>query len=96
MPMKRLPLLLDHQPSPLVRAATYLLVPIVLVVALPILLLLILVLYLAALLHGAKVFVFMITGTNETAEEDMQKPHFLERQASASELPDESAPTAKG
>ena len=76
--MKRLPLLVDDQSSPLVRAVTYLLVPIVLVVALPFLLLLVLFIYLAALVHGARVFVYVVTGKEEPAEPSVQKPHFID------------------
>jgi hypothetical protein len=88
--MKRLPLLLDDHPSPLVRAAFYLLVPVALVLALPILLLLILVLYLSAMFHGARVFVTVIR-RKEEPERELPKPHFLEIQAPAKALPDASA-----
>jgi hypothetical protein len=88
--MKRLPLLVDDHPSPLIRAATYLLIPVVLVVALPIILLLILVLYLAAIFHGVRVFVFVYRGKDATPENDYAKPHFLEIKPDVKSLPDES------
>jgi hypothetical protein len=96
--MEHLPTPLDNQPSPLARAATYALVPIVLVLALPILLLLVLFLYLAALVHGGRVFVYFISGREERAESEAPKPHFLQLQDQNMALPDESAssePTRK-
>ena len=87
--MKRLPLLLEDHPSPLVRAAIYLLVPVALVLALPILLLLILVLYLSAIFHGARIFVTVVR-SKEVPEHDLPKPHFLEVQTPVKALPDES------
>ena len=92
--MKRLPLLVDERSSALARAATLLLVPIVIVLALPLIFLLILVLYVAAVLHGAKVCVHVFTGKPEPSESDMSRPHFLD--LPAKQLPDESAPPAKG
>jgi hypothetical protein len=88
--MKRLPLLLDDNPSPLVRAGFYLLVPVALVLALPILLLLILVLYLSALFHGARIFVTVVRREQAPGHE-LPKPHFLEVPEPAKALPDESA-----
>jgi hypothetical protein len=88
--MKRLPLLLDAHPSALVRAGIFILVPIVLVLSLPFILLVILVLYLAALFHGGRILVFVISGKKPTPEHDFQKPHFLEMQVSDRALPDET------
>jgi hypothetical protein len=93
--MKRLPLLLDDNPSPLVRAAIYLLVPVVLVLALPILLLLILALYLSALFHGARIFVTVVR-RQEAPEHELPRPHFLEVPDPAQALPDESAADQAG
>ncbi len=91
--MKRVPLLVDDHPSPLVRAALYLLVPVALVLALPLLLLLILVLYLAAMFHGARIFVTVVR-RREEPEHDLPKPHFMDIQEKVKALPDESqAPT---
>jgi hypothetical protein len=87
--MKRLPLLLDDNPSPLVRVATYLLVPVALALAVPVLLLLILVLYLSALFHGARIFVTVVRRKQEP-EHELPKPHFLEIPGPAKALPDES------
>ena len=88
--MERFPRLVDNRPSPLVRAATYLLIPIVLVVALPIILLLILLLYLAAIFQGARVFVFVHQNKNEEPDNDYAKPHFLDIHPDVKSLPDES------
>jgi len=88
--MKRLPLLLDAHPSALVRAGIYVLVPIILVLSLPLILLVILVLYLAALFHGGRILVFVISGKKPTPEHDFPKPHFLEMQVADQALPDES------
>lgn len=88
--MKRLPLLLDAHPSALVRTGIFFLVPIVLVLSLPLILLMILVLYLAALVHGGRIFVFVITGKKPKPEYEFQKPHFLEMQISDKVLADES------
>jgi hypothetical protein len=86
--MKRLPLLVDPQPSVLVRAGIYILAPVVVILTLPIILLVILVLYLAALVHGARIFVFVITGEDVTPTSDFQKPHVLESQVLGKKLPD--------
>ena len=90
--MKRLPLLLNDAPSPLVKAGMYLLVPIVLAVALPILLMLIVAFYLLALFHGTRIFVTIVVGKKVEPEPEfeMQKPHFLELQSPARALPDDS------
>jgi hypothetical protein len=88
--MKRLPLLLDAHPSALVRAGIYFLVPIVLVLSLPLILLVILVLYLAALFHGGRILVFVLTGQKGTPEYDFQRPHFLEMPVSDQATSDKS------
>jgi hypothetical protein len=87
--MNHLPKPLDGSSSPLARAATYLLVPIVVVVALPFLVLLALLLYLAAMVQGARVFVQFITGKEEPAESGVQGPIFIDA-ASAKPLSDQS------
>jgi hypothetical protein len=88
--MKRLPLLMDDNPSALARVGACLLVPIALVLLLPVLLLVVLALYLAAMFHGARVCVLLITGRRPTPEFELQKPHFLEMQIPAKPLPDKS------
>ncbi|MSQ93890.1 MAG: hypothetical protein EXR98_04955 [Gemmataceae bacterium] len=88
--MKRLPLLMDDNPSPLVRAAAYLLVPISLTLLLPILLLVILALYVVAIFHGGRYLVFYVTGKSARNEVDMQKLHFLELPAPAESVEHES------
>jgi hypothetical protein len=94
--MKRLPLLMDDSPSPLVRAAAYFFVPIALTLLLPILLLVILALYLVAAFHGGRFFVLYLSGKNESTEYEVQKPHFLELPASTHALPDESRDSLQG
>jgi len=77
-----------NKPSPLVRAATYLLVPVVLLLALPILLLFVLVLYFVALFHGGRFFIYTFTGKTESPEAQTQKPHFLAMQHASDRQPD--------
>jgi hypothetical protein len=94
--MKRLPLLMDDHPSPLVRVGIYLLVPVLLALTLPIVLLLIIALYLLALFQGARIFVTLIVGKMEEPEYGMQPPHFLDMQDSANASPDELSSSPKG
>jgi hypothetical protein len=93
-PLEVVPLpLAPPRPSLLIRAAIYTLVPILVVLALPLLLMIILVIYLLALIHGGRVFVFSWSGKSQEgdAETELTKPHFLEIQGPAEALPDESA-----
>lgn len=84
--------LMPQRPSFLVRAAIYTLVPILIVVALPLLFLIILVIYLLAVIQGGRVFVYSGTVAKEEPEHDLPKPHFLEMPEPAKALPDESHP----
>jgi hypothetical protein len=93
---------MDHLPTPsvdrppvLVRAAIYLLAPVLLLVTLPIILLLVLALYLLALFQGGRVFMTVIVGKPDEPEHDLQPPHFLELPAAAKALPGESTPSTK-
>ena len=92
--MNQLPQLPDHRPSPLVHAGIYLLVPVLLLLAIPFLLLLIVVLHFAAMFHGGRILVFSITGVKEPSASDLPKPHFLEWQTASKSLPDESQTSA--
>ena len=94
--MKRLPLLLDDRPSPLVRAGIYLLIPFALLLLLPLLLLVILVFYLIAIFQGARIIVTVVTGKQQMPEHEFQEPHFLVTQIPAKVLPDESTLPPKG
>ncbi len=82
--------------SALARIGMYLLVPVVGLLLLPVLLLFIIALYLLALFHGTRVFVFSVRQTSQPVEEEIQKPHFLDIQAKPKFLSDESSPPAKG
>ena len=88
--MENVPQFPDDRPSPLVQAGIYLLVPVILLLAIPFLLLLIVVLHFAAIFYGGRILVFSINGRMETLESDVPKPHFLERQNAPQSLPDES------
>ncbi len=88
--MENLPQRLTDPPSALTRVLTYLLVPIALVAFLPLLLLFIIVLHLVALVHGARIFVFSVTGKAPEPEADLQPPHFIEMQAVPKALPDQA------
>jgi hypothetical protein len=93
--MNPLPIVSEKQPSLLVRAGIYLLVPVILLLALPIALLVIVALYLLAILQGARVFVFTFTNRQAEPKYDFPPPHFLEAPAPKA-LPDTSNPTQKG
>jgi hypothetical protein len=90
--MDQLPQLPEQRPSPLVRAAAYLLVPVLGLIALPLILLIILVIYLLALLQGGRVFVMFLRGKTAPPdiEVEVKKPHFLEMQSPAKTLPDQA------
>ena len=94
--MDNLPRRLNDSPSALARVATYVLVPVILVLVAPLILLVILLLYLLAILHGARVFIFSFTGKDGPRDLDSPGPHFLDMPATARELPDESSSSAKG
>jgi hypothetical protein len=80
-PLKVVPQpLAPPRPSFLARAAIYTLVPVLVVLALPLLLLIILVIYFLALIQGGRVFVFSWNGKGHEADSqaDLPKPHFLD------------------
>lgn len=83
-------------PSALARVGLFLLVPVVGILLLPILLFFIVALYLLAIFHGGRIFVYSFTGKNETPEHDMQKPHFIDVHVHEKTLPDEATPPQKG
>lgn len=91
--MKRLPLLMDDNPSPLVRAAAYLVVPVALTLLLPVLLLVILALYLIAIFHGGRFLVLYLSGRQDTQAFETHRPHFLELPAPVKTVHDESKPS---
>ena len=75
------------RPPLLVRAALYTLLPILLTLALPLLLLFILAIYLLALVHGTRVFLF--SRSSEEDEPTYAKPHFLDIEIPAKVISDE-------
>jgi hypothetical protein len=81
----------DEKPSLLMRAVTVALVPIVLVLAVPLLLLVVLLIYLAAMFHGVRVVVHVFTVKPETPDIRVGKPHFLKEQSEARALPEQPA-----
>jgi hypothetical protein len=88
--MENLPQRLPETPSALARAITYLLVPIAVLALVPLLLLFVIVLYLLALVHGARIFVFSFTSKLPAPDADLRPPHFIEIQPAPKPLPDES------
>lgn len=94
--MQNLPEPVNEGPSALARVGLYVLAPVAGLLLLPILLLFVIALYLLAMVHGARVFVFSFRSEASDAEEDLQKPHFLEIQAKPKALTDESRLPPKG
>ncbi len=88
--MKRLPLLVDDNPSPLARAGMLLLVPIALTLLLPILLLVILALYLMAIFHGGRYLISFALGKRPSQEFTIRGPHFHDLPAAPPKITDES------
>jgi hypothetical protein len=93
--MHHLPTPTVGRPPVLVRAAIYLLVPVLLLLALPLILLLVLALYLLAIFQGGRVVMTVIVGKPKEPAAGMQPPHFLELPGAAKPLPDESTPSTE-
>lgn len=76
-------------PAPLLlRASMYALIPVLLTLALPLLLLFIVAIYLLAIVHGARVFLFTSSSKNDEAT-TYAKPHFLDIEVSAKVISDD-------